>query len=63
MSSFVAFGPRWISLPERNHSSFALVVYLLCAGEDLHPSNDADEGCQWKDQTNEGWFPYWDSQV
>jgi hypothetical protein len=34
---------------------------LLCAGEDLLPLfGDADEGCQWKVQTNEGWTPYWD---
>jgi hypothetical protein len=33
----------------------------LCAGEDLPPSRDADEGCQWKIQTDEGWVPYWDS--
>jgi hypothetical protein len=35
----------------------------LCAGEDIPPSGDADEGCQWEIQTNEGWVPYWDSQV
>jgi hypothetical protein len=22
-----------------------------------------DEGCQWEIQTEEGWVPYWDSQV
>ena len=64
MSSFVAFGPRRISLAERSRSSFALVVYLLCAGEDFPPSSgDADEGCQWKVQTDEGWVPYWDPQA
>jgi hypothetical protein len=47
MSSFVTFGPRWISLSERNRSSFALVIPFLCAGEDLPPpSGDADEGYQ-----------------
>jgi hypothetical protein len=35
----------------------------LCAGEDLPPSDDADEGCQWEIQTDECWVPYWDSQV
>jgi hypothetical protein len=55
MSSFVAFGSRWISLPESSHSSFTLVVYLLCAGEDLPPhSDDAEEGGQWEVQTGEG---------
>jgi hypothetical protein len=30
----------------------------------LPPSfGDADEGCQWEIQTEEGWVPYWDSQV
>jgi hypothetical protein len=24
---------------------------------------DTDEGCQWEIQTEEGWIPYWDSQV
>jgi hypothetical protein len=49
MSSFVAFGSRRIILVERSRSSFALVVYFLCAGEDLPPSfGDADEGCQWE---------------
>jgi hypothetical protein len=51
--------------------AFALVViylfiYLfiyLCAGEDIPPSGDADEGCQWEIQTDEGWIPYWDSQA
>ena len=63
MSSFVAFGSRWISLAERSRSSFAL-LYFLCAGEYLPPSSgDADEGCQWEVQTDEGWIPYWDSQA
>jgi hypothetical protein len=35
MSSFVAFGSRWISLAERSCSNFALVISLQCAGEDL----------------------------
>jgi hypothetical protein len=45
--------------------AFALDVFIcLCAGEDLAPSSsDADEGCQWEIQTDEGWVPYWDSQV
>jgi hypothetical protein len=45
--------------------AFALVVFIyLCAGEDQPPSSgDADEGCQWEIQTEEGWVPYWDSQV
>jgi hypothetical protein len=44
---------------------FPLVVFIyLCAGEDLPPSSgDADEGYQWEIQTEEGWVPYWDSQV
>jgi hypothetical protein len=64
MSSFVTFGSRWISLAECHRSSFDLVVSYLCAGEDLPPSSgDADEGCQWEIQNNEGWVPYWDSQV
>jgi hypothetical protein len=64
MSSFIAFGSQRISLAERSRSSFALVVSYLCAGEDLPPpSGDADEGYQWEIKTNEGWIPYWDSQV
>jgi hypothetical protein len=32
---------------------------LLCAGEELLPPfGDADEGCQWEVQTEEGWTPY-----
>jgi hypothetical protein len=44
---------------------FALVIFIyLCAGEDLPPSSgNADEGYQWEIQTDEGWVPYWDSQV
>jgi hypothetical protein len=61
MSSFMAFGSRWISLAERSHSSFAFVVSLLCVGEDLPPpSGDTDECCQSEVQTDEGWIPYWD---
>jgi hypothetical protein len=42
--------------------AFALVVFIyLYAGEDFSPSGDADEGCQWEIQTDEGWVPYWDS--
>jgi hypothetical protein len=62
MSSFMAFGSRRISVAKRSRSIFALVVSCLCAGEDLPPSGDADEGCQWKIQTDKGWVPYWDSQ-
>ena len=45
--------------------SFGLIVFIyLCTGEDLPPSsNDTNEGCQWEIQTEEGWVPYWDSQV
>jgi hypothetical protein len=65
MSSFVAFRSRRISLVERSRSSFDFVVSCLCVGEDLPPpsSDAADEGCQWEVQTDEGWMPYWDSQV
>jgi hypothetical protein len=44
---------------------FALVVFIyLCAGDDLAPSSsDTNEGYQWKIQNDEGWVPYWDSQV
>jgi hypothetical protein len=60
----VAFGSRQISLAERSCSSFALVVSLLCASEDLPPPfGEADEGCQWEVQTDEGWVTYYDSQV
>jgi hypothetical protein len=37
MSSFVAFGSRWISHAERSRSSFDLVVSYLFAGEDPPP--------------------------
>jgi hypothetical protein len=45
--------------------TFDLIVFIyLCAGEDFPPSSgDADERCQWEIQTDEGWVPYWDSQV
>jgi hypothetical protein len=45
--------------------ALALVIFIyLCAGEDLSPSSsDADKGWQWEIQTDEGWVPYWDSQV
>jgi hypothetical protein len=34
---------------------FALIVFIyLCAGEDLPPSGDVDEGYQWEIQTDEG---------
>jgi hypothetical protein len=59
----VIFWSHWISLAERSHSSFALVIFL-CAGEELLPlSGDADEGCQWKVQTHDGWTLYWDPQA
>jgi hypothetical protein len=54
----LAFGLRQISLAKCSHSSFTLVVSLLCAGEDLPPSNDVDEGFQWEVQTDESWIPY-----
>jgi hypothetical protein len=45
MSSFMAFGSQLISLAEHSHSSFALVVSCLCAGEDLPPPfGSANEG-------------------
>jgi hypothetical protein len=44
--------------------AFALVVFIyLCAGEDLPPFGDVDEGWQWEIQTDEGWDSYWDPQV
>jgi hypothetical protein len=45
--------------------TFDIIIFIyLCAGEDFPPSSgDADEGCQWEIQTDEGWVPYWDSQV
>jgi hypothetical protein len=49
----MAFGSRWISLDEHSRSGFHLVVYFLCAGEDLPPSGDANEGCYWEVQTNQ----------
>jgi hypothetical protein len=43
----VAFGSRWISLAKHNHSNFALIIFILCVGEDLPLSfNDTDEDCQ-----------------
>jgi hypothetical protein len=40
----IFWSPR-ISLADRSHSSFALVVFL-CAGEELLPLfGNADEGC------------------
>jgi hypothetical protein len=57
MSNFVDFGSRRISLAERSRSSFALVVFILCAGEDLSPSSgDTDEGCQLEIKTDEAGF-------
>jgi hypothetical protein len=44
--------------------AFTLIIFIyLCAGEDLPPSGDADEGWQWEIQTDEGWVFYWDPQV
>jgi hypothetical protein len=45
--------------------AFALVVSILCAGEDLLPpsSGNVDEGYQWEVQTDKGGVPYWDSQA
>jgi hypothetical protein len=41
-----------------------MVLFRLCAGEDLpFSSDDVDEGCQWEIQTDESCIPYWDSQV
>jgi hypothetical protein len=54
MSSFMISGHGGC-LVEPSRSSFALVISYLCAGEDLPPpSGDADEGCQWEVQTDEG---------
>jgi hypothetical protein len=59
----VNFWSPWISLAERSRLSFTLVTFL-CAGEELVPLfGDADEGCQWKVQTDEGWTPYWNPQA
>jgi hypothetical protein len=55
----MAFESQWISLAEHNRSSFALVISCLCVCEDLlPPSGDANEGCQWEIQTDEGQVPY-----
>jgi hypothetical protein len=60
----VVFGSKKISFAERSRSSIALVVPFLCPGEDLPPpSADANEGCQWEVQTEDGWVPYWYSQA
>jgi hypothetical protein len=41
-----------------------LTTWFLSVGEDLPlSSGDADDGCQWEVQTDEGCVPYWDSQV
>jgi hypothetical protein len=54
----VIFWSPWISLAECSCSSFALVDFL-CVGEELLPFfGNADEGCQSKVQTDEGWTPY-----
>jgi hypothetical protein len=55
MSSFMALRSQQISLAERSCSRIALVVYCLCVGEDVSPSfSNANEGYQWKVQTDEG---------
>jgi hypothetical protein len=62
MSRGDLLGSPWISLAERSRSSFALIVF--CVGEKLLPLvGDADEGCLWEVQTDEGWTPYWDPQA
>jgi hypothetical protein len=61
MPNFMDFGSRQISLVKCSQLNIALVVFLLCAGEDLPPSGDPNEGCQWKVRTDEGWVSYWDS--
>jgi hypothetical protein len=39
--------------------AFALAVFIyLYEGDDLPPSDNADEGCQWEIQADEGWVPY-----
>jgi hypothetical protein len=39
--------------------ALALVVFIyLCAGEDLPPSGDVDEGWQREIQIDEGWVSY-----
>jgi hypothetical protein len=41
-----------------------LLWFFLCAGEELLPlSGDANEGCQWEVQIDEGWTPYCDPQA
>jgi hypothetical protein len=57
MSSFMAFESRWISLAKRSRSSFALIVSCVQV-RIFSLSNDAEEGCQWEVQTDEGWTPY-----
>jgi hypothetical protein len=38
--------------------AFAVVVFIcLCAGEDVPPSDKANEGCQWEVQIDEGCVP------
>jgi hypothetical protein len=59
----VIFQSPKISLAKRSRSSFALIDFL-CAGEELLPlASNANEGCQWEVQTDEGWTPYWDPQA
>jgi hypothetical protein len=59
----VIFWSHRISLAESSHSSFALMVFLCTGEEPLPLSGDADEGCRWEVQTDEGWTPYWDLQT
>jgi hypothetical protein len=40
-------------------TSLGELTCLMYADEELLPfSDDADEGCQWEVQTDEGWTPY-----
>jgi hypothetical protein len=52
-----------ISLAEHSRSSFVLIVFLSAGDKMLPLSGNADEGCQWEVQTNEGWTLYWDPQA
>jgi hypothetical protein len=65
MSRIHGLRSRRISLVERSCLNFCSCYFIyLCVGEDLpHSSNDVDEGWQWEIQIDEGWIPYWDSQV
>jgi hypothetical protein len=42
----------------------ALLLCLLYTGEEALPlASDANKGCQWEVQTDEGWTPYWNPQA